>query len=183
MATSTITTAADTALRDFDSAFASIVRQLHSAAVQAIEPVPAAPSPTHAPEPTTDVEVNVELFQRALESITDNPETHQQNVWARRSETGDIIGCLAYHVSRLTGHTVRWSNSPWTGLPRYESGYVIADNSTDVIPMFTAARMALGLSHAQANLLFHPGNDTHELWEMAGKFTNGQVTRKENVPA
>jgi hypothetical protein len=165
---------------DFNAMFADLAARIHFTNPS----TPPTPPATETVEAKAgEVEVNVELFRTALEGITDHPETHHQNVWARRNETGDIIGCLAYHVTRLTGHTVRWSNSPWTGLPRYESGYVIPDNSTDAVPMYEAARMALGLTHTQANHLFHPLNETDDLWAMAENFTNGQITRKEKVNA
>jgi hypothetical protein len=162
---------------ELNAAFDAIVTRI----ALSTEPVPTRSEsvPQRAPVPT----INVDLFRRALEHITDNPAEHDQRIWARRTETG-IVGCLGYHAARLAGHTMDWTRS--TGSERCwfcshdhrnESAYVVADNAEGATHIFEAARTALGLNEYQANCLFRVGVTLNEQWRLAEQFTNGAIRR------
>jgi hypothetical protein len=168
---------------DIDSAFASLVAslsgmRLNLRTVQEIDPdtqsVKSAPAP-----------INVDLLQGALDHITENPAEHDQRVWARRKSTGEIVGCLAYHVTRLVGRELSWPPK-WLEELRGEAGlgecaHVVPEHGVEAQHMFEAARLALGLSCPQANVLFHPCTTLDEQWKLAAEYTNGAIVRKENV--
>jgi hypothetical protein len=129
----------------------------------------------------------VDLFQRALEYVTEHPAEHDQSIWAKRTETG-IVGCLAYHVVRLAGHTMDWEHGKgpqrcWSCNRDHsnESSYVVAENADGHTHVSDAARVALGLSQTQADLLFRPYTSLARQWRYAEEFTNGAITRKGNA--
>ena len=153
---------------EIDAAFAALVRAF------GMSPPMTAPSPVA--EPATPV--NGELLHRTLEHLTANPAEHQQTVWARRTETGRIVGCLAYHATRLAGRVLDWNRGSYLqrDLRGDQCGHLIPDGRGGPVDIFEAARRELRLDNFQARRLFSPLRSLQEQWEMAEEFTGGAIT-------
>lgn len=138
---------------------------------------PSQVAPTRlSPPPAPPRQVNVALFRDALQEITDNPESHDQDVWAKRTANGTVVGCLAYHVTRLAGHQLNWAPG-WAHSDGYHTGYVLDANGNSGGCMCDVAARLLGISSYQSVELFGPGNTIDQLWAIAGRLTNGEITR------
>jgi hypothetical protein len=173
---------------DIAAAFDQIVTRiaLYTAPVPDQPAAESAAPESDAPEAST--EVNVELFQRALDYVTANPQEHDQSIWARRTDNG-IVGCLGYHTARLAGHTMDWKRN---GHPSFgsrcwfcdsdhsnESVHVVTEGGR--VHVFDVAQQALGLTARQANLLFHPTVTLAQQWKYATEYTNGAITVPDSV--
>lgn len=154
---------------DVDAAFRELVLQLEVAARRA-----ASMTWTRGSRSTQPIK-NVALLQQALEHVTEHPEQHDQGTWARRTPTG-VVGCLAYHITRLAGHVECWSPNWASG---DETGFVAT--ATNARTMREVAREELGATVDQTTSLFSPWNSLDKLWQLAEEYTNGQITRKEKV--
>lgn len=115
----------------------------------------------------TVAELNVPLFRKALEYVTEHPEEHDQDVWAYRTRCGTKL-CLAGTVAMLTGHAFVWdefsdgAQAVWT-----TDGRSIADVAQD----------ELGLDNVDANWLFNGCDTIDELWEAAEEITDSEIRR------
>lgn len=111
--------------------------------------------------------IDVSLLDKTLRFITDNPEEHDQEVYARNTPCG-TKGCIAHWLCVFSGHKVRLSpgvfSSEWAVV---ETGESVCD---------VAIREA-GLTFSQAEALFWYANTIDDLWSLASEFTNGEITR------
>jgi hypothetical protein len=112
--------------------------------------------------PAAEHGVNVPLLRRALDEITEKPETWDQGVWC-----GSAC-CLAGHVVALDG----WEFIETNQLPGQFSR-VTKDGITKTVP--TAAADVLRIHDDQAEELFDGVNDLDDLWTLAARFTGGAV--------
>lgn len=129
--------------------------------------------------PTNDNAAGEALLQRTLDYITEHTAQHDQGTYGAWRPDGSIVGCLAFHAVRLSGHPIDWvKSSRWLGgmevVPR-----VITPRGKQ--PIHAVAKQALGLTADQAIALFLANNSIDRLWRLAGEFTDGRVapsTRK-----
>lgn len=133
---------------------------------------PPAPAPATAPN-TVMTDQQVDLLQRSLDHITEHPEQHDQTTWARRTPTGDIVGCFAYHAAVLAGHTVT------VGSMSCGCCWTVKDSNGRYVSEI--ARDALGLTYDQADQLYRDDNSLNRLWELAGEFSEGRVVREPHL--
>jgi len=118
------------------------------------------------------------LLQESLDHITEHPETHNQTVWASKTPSGEIVGCLAYHVLRIAGATLEWKKGDCScGDPECQAG-IECTLDGEAVSIQEGARVRLGLSHGEAAALFSPWTSITMMWRIAEEITEGRVTRK-----
>lgn len=114
--------------------------------------------PTVPATEMTDEQVN--LLQQALDYITSNPLEHNQGIYGYRKPSGQVVGCVAFHVARIAGRVEFTADAG--GIPG-------------------SAMNALGITQAQARELFAPDLSVSDLWTIAGRFSGGRITRPASV--
>lgn len=102
------------------------------------------------------MERNIELLERTMQHILDHPETHRQGVWACGSQA-----CFAGWACKLSGlRQVDDNGRFWNGVKEIHAKF--------------AARLLLGLTSREANLLFSGHNKIDQLQDMVKKLVNGE---------
>lgn len=110
--------------------------------------------------------IDVPLLRKALEHITSHPEEWDQEQWATKTMCGTAF-CLAGHVAVMAGHKLAWE--------RCCSDDFTASFTTDGEAIYDVARRLLGLGLGQAQDLFSGANDLERLWELAFRYTDGEI--------
>lgn len=115
--------------------------------------------------------INAPLLRKVLEHITLHPDEWDQNSYAVKTYSPTACGtayCVAGHAVVMTGHTLEFGN--------YRTAYYCGiDDGYETIAI--VARKELGLSDAEAIILFNGENTLDRLWRLAEQFTDGEVTR------
>lgn len=124
--------------------------------------------------------VNVPLLRKTLEHITAHPEEWDQTAWAEETACGTSF-CLAGHVVHSQGHELLWRNvsdccESCADAPAYANHCVVDERRRTIE---NVAMHELGLSEAQAQILFSANNELDELWRNSHDITNGEI----QVPA
>lgn len=116
--------------------------------------------------------INTPLLRKTLEHITEHPDEWNQGFWAVNMPCGTQY-CLAGHAVLLSGQDVDWDTT------RDVRGHQMPERATNGRSIQSAARVALGLSEAQAFMLFHDYNSLQYLWRSASEFTDGEIETPE----
>lgn len=121
--------------------------------------------------------VDVPLLRKTLEFITDNPDQHRQDVWAKRTECGTAM-CLAGWAVTFAGLDIDFDSSM--------AHVVGAWNLTDGRPIADAAAELLGVEKIDddnvdtwEDHIFNENNTLADLWRIAAELTDGEI----EVPA
>lgn len=124
---------------------------------------------------------NEDLLQRTLDYITEHPEAHNQSTYGARLPDGSVVGCLAFHAVRLSGHPINWRPPSLSSFPEISVVPLVITPSGQQMRIETVAKQALGLTATQAITLFSHNNSIDRLWRLASELTDGRVapsTRK-----
>ena len=103
---------------------------------------------------------NIELLEKTMQFIKDNPEKHDQARWCGTAQ------CFAGWATSLEGYTERvyWDRHP-------SSSYLVV-NGNDV-HVEDLARKLLGLTRREADQLFDADNTREDLELMVKDLVNG----------
>lgn len=107
-------------------------------------------------------------LQGTLEWVQAHPDSHNQGVWARRTECG-TAACLAGWTVVLADIALDWDGD---GACETADGELISD----------VAQNLLGLEDYYADWLFGGGNTLDDLWRIAEEITHGAVRRPTPTP-
>lgn len=140
---------------------------------------------------------NVAALRAELEWITAHPARWDQNTWCRppatfhRDAADDewhcgTVACLAGWTALHAGYRpVAYDGVdvelPVTDVARRPDA--VGVGARVPLPVEHVARRLLGLTPAQAALLFDGGNSLRDLWEFARVFTDGELTVPADVVA
>lgn len=101
---------------------------------------------------------NVELLERTLAHIEENPELWDQECWFG-GPADRRRACFAGRACLLTGREVAQGTLSYV---------VAALDDEGIVPVAVAARRELDLSMKESLRLFNPGNSLEELREIVG---------------
>ncbi len=154
--------------------------------------------------------INVTALRRVLEFITTRNERHYQDVWTDTEDVPDSFFTTVTNVVDPEGHPVcvyggergrvevlqpneEWSCGTvaclagWAALLngwrpiRRESDLVYRDGRAE--PVIDVARRVLDLDRDQAETLFVGSNSLEQLWQLASRYTDGQIQVPNDLPA
>lgn len=119
-------------------------------------------------------EPNAPLLRRTLARIRGNPYSWNQAIYRMVSPARPewMVGCYATWACELAGGI-------WSGLvclaaePADDPRHVFRVGDVDVIDIDHRARRVLGLSHDQADDLFHPSNNLHYIEQAVRELCDG----------
>jgi hypothetical protein len=118
--------------------------------------------------------IDVPRLRKELEFVTDNPELWIQRRWITRMSCG-TAGCLAGNTVLHAGYEPVFDYG-FNRNPDVASWVVDADaGSATIAPVRDVAQRLLGLTYAQGDELFFPGNTLYRLWSLAARFTDGEL--------
>ena len=124
----------------------------------------------------TDRQIDVPLLRKELEFITAHPERWRQSTWLQVTGCG-TVGCLAGNTVLHAGLTPVLSElAPYAHVGAVTN---VRDDDGLQRTIRQAAQRLLGLSDDQADRIFYPTNDLRTLWELAARYTDGEI----QVPA
>ncbi len=113
--------------------------------------------------------LNVPLLRKTLEHITAHPKEHDQEIWALRLPSCGTKGCVAYHAAIMEGDLQAISS--FDGL----IWHIEDHNGKRVGSIQRVAQDRLGLNDWQAGVLFESNNTVSRLWQLAHKFSSGEI--------
>jgi hypothetical protein len=133
---------------------------------------------------------NVSLFQRTLDHIHTHPEQHDQEFWMRVSQrpssegpqvvTCGTAACFAGWATLLAGYVPysRIGDGQWPVevVPTTASGR----KALPEVVSFVAIKV-LGISDAEADILFRASNTVSFLWHFSQLLCNGDLTLPAEV--
>lgn len=109
--------------------------------------------------------VDIARLRQVLEHITANPETHDQNWWAVRTDCG-TVACIAGHTVLLAGLPIDFDTEDEFGN--------VGNKLLDRRRIEDVAADLLGLDRQQRFHLFH-ALDLAECWAAASSITGKRV--------
>src|SRR5919108_1047214 len=126
--------------------------------------------------------IDVARLRKELEFVTDHPEHWDQESWLRAATCG-TVGCLAGNAVLHAGYEPHGALRTYGGATSYvrvpgdhpdalATGYA---DGRHIASVCDVARRLLGLDYQQASQLFYESNTLRTLWELAARFTDGEV--------
>lgn len=115
--------------------------------------------------------MKIELMEKVLNFITDNPKEHDQGAWVQRSPMCGTTGCLAGHTVLMTGYEVAWIPGD------FEATDVIINGADGryAEPICIVAQRELDLTGFQAGVMFRSSNTLADLWFLANEYSDGVI--------
>lgn len=110
--------------------------------------------------------INVPLFRKVLEYLTEHPDELCSAMWAKQFQCG-TAGCIAYHTLAMLGYTAVFDGSTVSSRAESPDGRDVAISA--------GAADALGLDGIRSCRLFDACNDLADLWRLAAEFTDGEI--------
>lgn len=129
--------------------------------------------------PPRGTDIDVPRMRKTLEHVTAHPEEWDQGMWAQQTACG-TTACFAGHVVADAGYDFLWGLNGETnpdGSYNTDAWYASVDGQKQYISV-VAARL-LGLSLEQAESMFSVANGLGDLWELASRYTNGEIVIPE----
>lgn len=119
---------------------------------------------------------NIEKLEAVLNQIKAHPESHNQEVWAEKTECGTAY-CMAGWAVALAGYEFDWHSDGTTSSVITER----TATSTHYELIEEVATVVLGLDFCDAVELFHSLNTVDDLELMVKNLSNGEPIR-DGVP-
>jgi hypothetical protein len=119
---------------------------------------------------------NIEKLEAVLDHIKMHPESHNQEVWAEKTECGTAY-CMAGWAVALAGYEFCWRSDGTTSSVITER----TATSTHCELIEEIATAVLGLDFRDADDLFHSLNTVDDLELMVKNLSNGEPIR-DGVP-
>lgn len=121
--------------------------------------------------------IDVSKLRKVLQFIDDNPELHDQSEILKKTTDCGTIGCLAGHTVMMFGdYHVLWCRVSDSGLLRAAEVLRLDGRKAGILD---EAQRILGLSEEQADRLFDSDITFAEMWNLADKWTDGEVFREK----
>ena len=117
--------------------------------------------------------VNVELFQAVVDAIHNDPKSHDQTTWARKTDCGTSY-CVAGWTVVLGGDSIDWESvcSCEICVSFGVTAVTCTDPSGRTHTIYDRAMELLGIDNDD---LFDGGNSVHDIHCHVKELTNGEV--------